>query len=404
MPTLGHEALSSIPLGAEADAGSPLLFGLISLAPISALPSGGAGGGGGAPPAAVRVRGLRRISSPPEFAPYPLNPGETIRQKHPKFDPLNVSVVTSITFGQTVVASGVKRVEVTTDITFGQAVARLMEYSRSLETEVDFGGFANTNIKPIDAETEVTFGQTVQRNLEYNRGVETQVYFNAQGKRTIVASVTTAITFGQQSSRGEAVETQVQFDQTVVTDKSRAAASSIQFAQTVQPNIDRGLAGSTAIVFSQLALAWIDDKCDLQEYMPIGSLDPVTQGVRAFITFTKDAFTIDLRNPEFGNALTPDNRRAVNESRGGTTQLCRRSSWAREVELRMSFLNLTRAEATAFLTFIDNTLGEELTFTDQETQTWLGVLTSVSEPIIDETRRPSDCRYRVDVVFMGNRT
>ena len=321
--------------------------------------------------------------------------------RHLRSKPLHPSM-----YNGNIIRSGavliIKYGSIETSITFTSDVQRQMEFSRSLDDSITFGQYNDTNIKYSAVESTIAFSPTLARNVEYNRTVEHTIRFDQVAKRTIEAAVTSLVTFALELGKGGDVESTINFGQTVVADRSTAVETPVTFDVDIERNVEYGRDVESTLTFGIDVQGYVESDCGLGEYLPIGaSLEPVTQGIRGTVIFSRGGDDVELRNPEFGNVEAHDIRRILRETRGGTTRAGQRSIWAKEVNLSLSFSGLTKAKAEELIVFVKDNIGQQIDYLDQENQAWTGVILSVTDPMVDI--RGTDCFYSVTVEYVANR-
>lgn len=92
--------------------------------------------------------------------------------------------------------------------------------------------------------------------------------------------------------------------------------------------------------------------------------------------------TLTLKTPEFGNRDRRHFQRIKRDLRGGGFNLFADSSWPRQTLLLMTFARVKTEEKEGVLTFLSDTLGQEIEFRDWENRVWRGVIRNPDAPAI----------------------
>lgn len=126
-------------------------------------------------------------------------------------------------------------------------------------------------------------------------------------------------------------------------------------------------------------------------------------GFRAYTTlsypFDTPVYTVDLRNPEFGNKQTQDSGSIQRMSRGGEQIAGRESTWITLQYLELSFTALTTAQRDDLIELLEASAGDEIKLIDWENRTWKGYI--VSEPNEILQMKDDGVNYEVKFKFEG---
>lgn len=115
------------------------------------------------------------------------------------------------------------------------------------------------------------------------------------------------------------------------------------------------------------------------------------------IILTSDSNSISLRNPELGDRDRLSFQRINRETRGGTLIVYANPEWPRSQQLVLEIRGLSETKSQDLLTFIQNSLGQNIELRDWEGREWGGLITSIQEPII----RNSECNNAITIEFEG---
>ena len=108
-----------------------------------------------------------------------------------------------------------------------------------------------------------------------------------------------------------------------------------------------------------------------------------------------------LPNPSFGNQDKLEFSRVLNETRGGKLIVFADPTWPRSHTRQFAFENMTEAQASALLTFMETYPGLNIRLIDQEGREWIGIITQPNDPIVQDGK---GCRWTASFEFRGERT
>ena len=107
-----------------------------------------------------------------------------------------------------------------------------------------------------------------------------------------------------------------------------------------------------------------------------------------------------LRSPNFGDKDRLSPHRLNQETRGGDLIVFADPIWPKVQTLLFSFSGLTKVEARALQTWYDDYLGQEIRLIDHEDRLWRGVITQVTDPIVQDGR---GCQWTGSFEFEGEK-
>jgi len=97
--------------------------------------------------------------------------------------------------------------------------------------------------------------------------------------------------------------------------------------------------------------------------------------------YASPTLTLSLRNPTFDNIEQFEFRRINRRSKGGTLDLFRDETWPKAKRLIYSFTELKDTQRAELLTFLIQSIGQEIGILDFESRQWKGVLLTPSNAI-----------------------
>lgn len=127
-------------------------------------------------------------------------------------------------------------------------------------------------------------------------------------------------------------------------------------------------------------------------------------GIRVYTTFSypiglSPTYTVNLRNPEFGNKQRLDTGRSIRRTRGGDQIIVDFSSWLKLTILDLEFKALNLAQAQGLITLLEASAADDVQLVDWEDRTWYGRIVSDPNDIIQTM--DDDCQYNASLKFEG---
>lgn len=194
------------------------------------------------------------------------------------------------------------------------------------------------------------------------------------------------------------------FTQSAVVDKCKLLRSALEL--TAEAAVARsGLRGAaSALNLGQSATYYLVSSGILQRYHPfVGDgapgaptppaleLEGPRPGVTAPFQLVYPAGgpvtdSVTLRSPNFGNKDRLGFNRVLRETRGGTLIVFADPMWPKIQTLVLNFSGLTSDQAQELLTFLEAHLGEEVGVYDWEHRYWTGVITTPTDPVVQDGR------------------
>jgi len=92
------------------------------------------------------------------------------------------------------------------------------------------------------------------------------------------------------------------------------------------------------------------------------------------VVFSTNSHTLTLRAPDFGNADSVNAIRIQRVTRGNELITYRDPLWSRSQTFTLSFSYISDADALLTQTFINETLGQLITYVDYEGNSWVGIV------------------------------
>jgi hypothetical protein len=104
-------------------------------------------------------------------------------------------------------------------------------------------------------------------------------------------------------------------------------------------------------------------------------------------TFTFGTNVVVLRDPDFDNVERFETSRLNTKTRGGDLVLYRDPMWPVSTIFDWHFSYLSEKQTQDLLRFLDLSLGQDVTVTDFEGRTWVGVITTPAGEVVQPERQ-----------------
>lgn len=180
------------------------------------------------------------------------------------------------------------------------------------------------------------------------------------------------------------------FNQNVLVHKTKGTYSQLVLTQNV------GLQANTRRIINQIFnissnATFLLDRCDVFGY-PIPILT-TPEG----ISFTFGTKTINLRRPDFDNTHSVELTRINRRTRGNDLIIYRDPIWPKTETLEIRFSYLKQSEIRNLFTFLQESLGKDITYVDYHGQTWIGIIITPGTEVIEANR----FNQTITLEFMG---
>ena len=271
-------------------------------------------------------------------------------------------------------------------------------FSRAVTSPVTFYQSAATRQKPVSASTTVTFTSvTTPAASIYSRASTQLLSLSGEVRTSVSATASSIITFTSTTFKRNETTGTITFSGVATAVKSKVVTSTLTLSGVATRTIISSLATSSSITFTGAATGYLISGCNLDEYDPVGFGPTITFGAAANIQLS-GVGSLTLRNPEFGNSEAINVDRSYHSSRGGTQIVFRDSTWPATVEFSVTVRALTRVQALAVLTFINNNLGLSVTYTDQDARSHSVIIMPEASGISDNGQL---CNYTANLSLVG---
>jgi hypothetical protein len=189
--------------------------------------------------------------------------------------------------------------------------------------------------------------------------------------------------------------------QEAAVDRCKLVKSALNLSQeaAVIVSVPRGAA--SALRLRQAATYSIVSRGVLQRYKPFVGEGPegaptppsVTIGPPEHVALPFQLFYpaeavvtdfVQLRAPNLGNKDRLGFNRILRETRGGTLIVFADPIWPKIQTLVLTFSGLRSVQTQQLLTFLETHLGEEIGLIDWEGRAWKGIVTSPTEPVVQD--------------------
>jgi hypothetical protein len=191
--------------------------------------------------------------------------------------------------------------------------------------------------------------------------------------------------------------------QTATVDKCKTVDSVLDLSQEAAVIVTVARGTASALNLKQAATFSIVSRGAIQQYTPFvgagadGSPTPpsVTIGPPEHVALPFQLFypaegvvtdSVQLRAPNLGNKDRLSFNRILRETRGGTLIVFADPIWPKIQTLVLTFSGLRSVQTQQLLTFLEMHLGEEIGLLDWEGRAWKGIVTSPTDPVVQDGR------------------
>ena len=295
-----------------------------------------------------------------------------------------------LAFSQSNIQSGESELTAGNTISFSQSsspglLTRTAHNNLEITQEA-LGGFVSVNAIGLSASDTLTFTQEVNRGLALASGTsltaDNTLTFTQRAIFPIDLTADNTIAFTQSADGvpGKSGTHTISFVQTVVANHWRnlTASSSITFAQGFSATTFRNglpiqgtgcdatktyspFSGGTETPLIRPVAPALNRKTDVEFFYPTGPACSATN-------------SIILRTPNFGDRDRNQYSRINRESRGGSLRIYRDPQWPKVRTLVMDFSGIKDTEISDILTFLEDTLGQQIAFRDWNSRVWYGLI------------------------------
>lgn len=256
----------------------------------------------------------------------------------------------------------------------------------AIEHFLEFHNDSETNIIIRELEQAIGFDIDLSIQLELTRLIEQWIGLEHKIGPTKTGTLEAIVSLLVDVARGADPTNDVGFNQDISVTQSKPIDNDVSFDGVISAQQETTKALDGSATFDNFLVGFIEStSCNLHEYNPAGDLvsDP-TGAARDTILLTFGATTLELRNPEFGDRVEIAPRRVFNRSRNGTVNIAQLSHWSKKRELEFTIRCLTESEKDAIISFYQESLGKEVTYTDPYSRSWTGILIQPDNPVIEE--------------------
>lgn len=111
------------------------------------------------------------------------------------------------------------------------------------------------------------------------------------------------------------------------------------------------------------------------------------------VTLTFGTKTITLRDPDFGNGEKLDFTKITRRTANGDLVVYRDSAWPSSDILNLTFSYLSQKQVQDLLSFIDVSLGQNVTYVDNEARSWIGIITTPAADVSQPAREGFSAQF-----------
>lgn len=183
------------------------------------------------------------------------------------------------------------------------------------------------------------------------------------------------------------------FNQTATGDPTESASNVLIFTDLATVIVERPLLFTDVLTFVSQATAYKESPDFINT--PLPSLTPTSTVV---LSYAPLGLSLTLRSPVFDNVQRLEFNRINRRTRGHDLVIFRDPVWPKSEILIMTFTALSQDQVWSLLSFMKQTIGQDITLIDFENTTWTGVITTPTNEVAQEGR---DCRFTASFEFQG---
>ena len=284
-------------------------------------------------------------------------------------------------------------------LVFGQVTSFFLALNISIIQQLDFFQLADSHIRELSASNALAFSQEAVTGPNiFNLALSQPWIIEADGRKTIILSVTSALAFGQSGNRAGVGENQLDFDHLVSFIQSKQTSNQWLFSQlaTAVYGIRNLFAsnewlcngfGSIQVISTVISTVCNPDaepsgirindpnfnSPDNQVSVPLPSQLVLRETIEFFNGVVP---TLVIRASEFGNSEVHSKGNLFKRLRGGAPVSNHLVSKPKLRTLLFSVTALKPADRDAIQAFIAGTLGTQIRFTDASSQVFVGVISN----------------------------
>lgn len=310
---------------------------------------------------------------------------------------VHVSAANSITISNSVIPIAPKRLEVSNSLT---------TYTYNVDPDTGQPIVTTKTIMSVAVAEIVSVNKQASNIIDVQQAVIYELdrlgYYERHAESSI--NVTSSV------DRDFTIESVIEVTQSVAVEVKYQPRSILEITQTAVPQLKLNRAVSSTINVAQTVAYEIIDKFNRCTYSPfIGSstdpdaptppavIPPITSLADIFV-MERGANVLTLRLPQLGNRDRLDFTRVHRESRGGRLEVFADPIWPKTENMQLTFIGMCATEIDDVLTFISNTLGQEIIIHDWENRSWYGYITNPTATAVRDTKDTFTIALELDVI------
>lgn len=268
-------------------------------------------------------------------------------------------------------SSNFKILSVSNDILFVDSFQEV-PYSQRLSSLVPFGHTVHT-----------TYGSYVASVASFlNLGQSTHPKVKVESVSNYLA-----LTHAVLRSPFEEIVSVLDLQQVLTAALAKNAPNNLNITQTVTKSLIKGPSVTHSLNLSSLVAYYLNDRNFYVANIPTlpGVLSTPCGVDRNQVMFSQGSIIIKLPRPELGNQERFDFTRINRRSRGGDLIVYRDNQWPRTKTLTLTFAWLSEAQKQSILSFIQSTVGQEVSYADHYGNTWNGFIMTPTNKVVQES-------------------
>ena len=280
---------------------------------------------------------------------------------------------------------------VQTEIDIGPRYATVNQSLGITDGELDQGpryAYSHHNLNIIDS--------LISRQSTRHVSASNTLVFAHRGGRVFNESVNHTLVFAPAGFRIFTANNAITFTEVISAGKGEDLNNTLAFTQIilVQSTLNKLVVDSLLLTHSG-TYQHIGPSCVQHNYTPFVGFSTDTETTPPDITvptlgpaimtltypYVSPTTTLILRNPEFSNKDTLNFNRINRQTRGGTLIIYANPIWPKIQTLQVEVRWLKPPQLVAYLSFLGQSLGQEIGLLDYENRQWRGIITKPDTPV-----------------------
>jgi hypothetical protein len=283
-------------------------------------------------------------------------------------------------------------------ISFSQAATYQRIVTRTPSNNISFTqDLARIRVIDLSLEHTLGLGHSIIPGTELSVDLENDLNIQNALNPLVQGDLENDLELLNDLSRGDSHTNDLGLGVTVSAVASKGLRDELDLDNSVTPSMEYGRSTAQDLGLGNIIAAIIETACNLHEYSPYGLPAAPSLSKASEITLVYGLTTLTLRNPDFGDSVEADPKKAMNISRSGTVNMVRQSFWSSKTNIQFTVTFCDPDLKEEILSFYEESLGQLVTYTDPEGREWEGILMTPSDPVIQTKRN----EYQASFNFRG---